>query len=340
MADVEIGVPAVNISAQRPEVEVLLATYNGDLFVREQIDSILAQDYPTLRILASDDGSSDRTPAILGEYIEQFPTRIRLVEKQQPMGSAKANFLRLMKEATAGYICFADQDDVWLPGKVSGCMRAMEKLEARHGTSWPLLVFTDLRVVDDQLKTISPSMWRHLNIDPTSVHRLEQLVGRSVVTGCTAMINRPMLEFARQMPEEATMHDRWIGLLAAAMGAAAIVPEQTVLYRQHGSNVVGAVAPNSSVPGIAYRAVQSNGRRAERLRSERQAEALLNLHSDRMPKRSEVLLRAYLRSGRSESAVERVATALRYKFSRGNILKDLVTLVDLALARSDEHSEI
>jgi hypothetical protein len=99
-----------------------------------------------------------------------------------------------MKEATAEYICFADQDDVWLPGKASGSMRAMEKLEAQHGTSQPLLVFSDLRAVDEQLKTINPSMWRQLDIDPRSVHRLKQLVGRSVVTLCTAMINRPMLE--------------------------------------------------------------------------------------------------------------------------------------------------
>jgi hypothetical protein len=324
---------------QPPDVEVLLATYNGERFVGEQIDSILAQDYPTLQILASDDGSSDRTLEILREYAEQFPSKIRLMEKQRPTGSAKANYLRLMKEATAGYICFADQDDVWLPNKVSGSMREIEKLEAQHGPSRPLLVFTDLRVVDDRLKTINPSMWRQLDIDPRSVHRLKQLIGRSVVTGCTATINRPMLELARQMPEEATMHDRWIGLLAATLGAAAIVPEQTVLYRQHDSNVVGALTPDGSVAGIAYRAVHRDGRRAERLRSERQAEALLKLHSSIMPEQSVVLLRAYLRSGRSKSALQRVATALQYGFSRGNLFKDLLTLFDLAFSKSDEHSE-
>jgi hypothetical protein len=324
---------------QTPDVEVLLATYNGERFVGEQIDSILAQDYPTLRILAGDDGSSDRTLEVLREYAEQFPLKIRLMEKQRPTGSAKANYLRLMKEATAEYICFADQDDVWLPNKVSGSVRAMEKLEAQHGPSRPLLVFTDLRVVDDRLKTLHPSMWRQLEIDPRSIHRLRQLIGRSVVTGCTAMINRPMLELARQMPEEATMHDRWIGLLAATLGAAAIVPEQTVLYRQHDSNVVGALTPDGSVAGIAYRAVHGDGRRAERFRSERQAEALLKLHRSVMPEGSVVLLQAYLRSGRSESALQRVATALQYGFSCGNLLKDLLTLFDLALSKSDEHSE-
>jgi hypothetical protein len=324
---------------QTPEVEVLLATYNGERFVGEQIDSILAQDYPTLRILAGDDGSADRTVEILREYAERFPSKIRVLEKQQPTGSAKANYLRLMKEAAAGYICFADQDDVWLPSKVSGSMRAMERLESQHGPSRPLLVFTDLRVVDDRLTTLNPSMWRQLDIDPRSIHRLRQLIGRSVVTGCTAMINRPMLELARQMPEEATMHDRWIGLLAATLGAAASVPEQTVLYRQHDSNVVGALTPDGSVAGIAHRALYRNGRRAERHRSERQAEAILKLHRSIMPERSVVLLSAYLRSGRSESALQRVATTLQYGFSRGNLFKNLLTLFDLAFSKSDEHSE-
>src|SRR5271170_623792 len=101
-----------------PAVEVLLATCNGERFLREQIDSILAQDYENIRILARDDGSTDSTVAILAEYGERFPGRFRVMPVQTPAGSAKGNFLLLMKESTAGHICFADQDDVWLRDKV------------------------------------------------------------------------------------------------------------------------------------------------------------------------------------------------------------------------------
>jgi glycosyltransferase involved in cell wall biosynthesis len=320
---------------QRPEVEVLLATYNGDGFLSEQIDSIFEQDYPTLRVLASDDGSQDATGKILAEYGHRFPDRFHLLESKSSTGSAKLNFLRLMKAATGTYVCFADQDDVWLPNKVSRCMEAMQEVEVRHGKALPLLIFTDLRVVDRQLRMMHPSLWKQLNVNPESIHRLEQLVGRSVVTGCTALINRPLLELARSMPPEAPMHDRWIGMLAATMGAAAIVADQTVLYRQHESNVVGAAEPDNSVPGIVSRAARPDGRRAERTRSEAQVEALLRLHGNDMPEANANLLRAYLRSGRSSNPLRRIATTLRYGFSRGGPLKNLLTLFDLALSPSD-----
>jgi glycosyltransferase involved in cell wall biosynthesis len=324
---------------QRPEVEVLLATYNGGRFVGEQINSIFAQDYRSLRILASDDGSQDTTCEILAYYAERFPDRFHVLERKPSTGTAKLNFLRLMKAAGGAYLCFADQDDVWLPTKVSRCMEAMQKLEAVHGKVLPLLVFTDLRVVDRQLKTIHPSMWKQTNTDPGSIHRPERLIGRSVVTGCTALINRPLLELARNMPPEAPMHDRWIGMLAATMGAAAIVADQTVLYRQHESNVVGVAEPDNSVPGIISRAAQPDGRRAARIRSEAQVEALLRLHGNDMSAANANLLRAYLRSGRSPHALQRITSTLRYGFFRGGPLKNLLTLYDLATSRTDETSE-
>ena len=323
---------------RQPEVEVLLATYNGEQFIREQIESILTQDYSCLRILASDDGSRDETVTILVEYAQQYPSRFRMLAQQERTGSAKANFLRLMKASTAEYACFADQDDVWLPSKVGRSMEAMQRLENQYGKNLPLLVFTDLRVVDEHLKTIHSSMWNLMDVDPKCIHRLERVVNRSLVTGCTSMINRPMLELARTMPEGATMHDRWIGLLAAAMGAAAFLPDQTVFYRQHENNVIGAGTKPSFIASVR-RAVNGRGRRAERARSEREAALLLDLYGSRMSERSAAILRAYLQSGRSESAMKRVAMTLRYRFTRGNLLKDLVTLFDLAFAKSDEHPE-
>jgi glycosyltransferase involved in cell wall biosynthesis len=90
MAHVEVGAEIMTPPAM-PEVEVLLATYHGERFLREQIDSILAQDYPALRILARDDGSSDGTPTILAEYASRFPERIRVMPDAHPTGGAKTN---------------------------------------------------------------------------------------------------------------------------------------------------------------------------------------------------------------------------------------------------------
>lgn len=319
------------------DVEVLLATLNGERFLREQIESILAQSYERVRILARDDGSRDGTGAILAEYAGRYSERFRVLESGEPSGSAKGNFLRLMSAATGEYVCFADQDDVWLPEKVGLSVRAMEELESRRGAQLPLLVFSDLRVVDDDLRTLHASMWRGARLNPRNVHRLERLVGLNVVTGCTMMINGTMLALGRRMPEAAIMHDRWLSLLAAAMGGAEAISTPTVLYRQHDANVIGAPAEDRTVRGTLGRAKVSESRRRERWLSEQQAEALLEVYGGEiaLPKRE--LLRAYLRSGRSRSRLVRVWTTLRFGFFRGGLVRDAATLFDAALRRSDEN---
>ena len=318
------------------EVEVLLATFNGERYLREQVESILAQEYAGLRVLARDDGSTDGTRAILEEYARTSVGRLTVLPESAPTGSAKGNFERLMEASSGEYVCFADQDDVWVAGKVRRSMEAMLRLEGVHGRERPLLVFSDLRVVDDGLRVLHDSMWARAGIEPESIHRMERLLGQNVVTGCTALVNRRMLELARRMPDEALMHDAWIGLLAASMGAAAIVREQTVLYRQHERNVIGAAVQDESLRGLAARARESGGRRMERWKSERQAEALLRVHGAEMAEGKREVLRAYLRSGRSRSRVERVGTTLRYGFLRKGLLRNLATLADLWRAPTGE----
>src|ERR1700761_4914686 len=153
----------------RPEVEVLLATYNGARFLRQQIDSILGQDYENLRVLARDDGSSDQTIEILEHYATQFPARFRVVPRSAGTGNPRNNFLLLMKAATADYICFSDQDDVWLPDKISRTMKTMDRLEQQSTKAAPLLVFTDLSLTDENLKIVHPSFWQFMNIDPERI---------------------------------------------------------------------------------------------------------------------------------------------------------------------------
>jgi glycosyltransferase involved in cell wall biosynthesis len=319
---------------ERPEVEILLATYNGELYLREQIDSILGQDYPNLRLLASDDGSSDGTVAILNEYAARFPDRVRMLAEMEGSGHPRRNFLRLMKAATGEYIGFSDQDDVWIPEKVSLSMGALLQMENKNGKATPLLVFTDLVVVDERLQTLHPSFWKREGLWVKNVHRLQRVLGENAVTGCTAMINRSMCNLALQMPEEAEMHDRWICLLSAAFGAAEAIPQPTVLYRQHGNNVIGSAGQDTSIGALASRARESSGRRKDRIKCERQVEALLRLHGQQMKPRRREILEAYLRSGRSESAWERVGTTLRYGFFRSGLLRNAATIMELYKSRS------
>lgn len=319
---------------QKPEVEVLLATYNGERYLCEQMDSILGQTYPSLRILACDDGSSDRTAAILDESSIRFPERVSVLSNSMPTGHPKRNFRLLMKASTADYLCFSDQDDVWVPEKISLCMQAMKQLEERHGQTMPALVFTDLYVVNEQLQTLNTSYWKRSGVRPENIHHLPRLLSENAVTGCTAMINRSMRDLAIEMPEEAEMHDWWIALLAATFGISSIVPEATVLYRQHASNVIGSSEQDLSLTGLTTRALSNQNRRQQRLKCEQQAEALLRVHGDQMPAEKRAILEAYLLSGRSESAWTRITTMVRYGFFRAGVMKNIATAIDLFRERS------
>jgi hypothetical protein len=319
------------------EVEVLLATYNGERFLREQMESILAQDYENLRLLARDDGSSDATVAILHDFGRRFPGRVRILPTEYATGSARDNFLLLMQASTANYICFSDQDDVWLQDKVRRTMQAMDKLESRWGRDLPLLVFTDLRVVDDQLQSLHPSFWAHAQIEPARINRLQSLLRQNVVTGCTAMLNRRLVELALRMPRQATMHDHWIALLACTMGRSSILNAQTVLYRQHDRNIVGVETRSQSLPEVVHRIRDSNPRYAQWQIDLEQARALLRVHGAELPSRCRDLLDAYLRCGTAASRFVRIFTLIRYRFFRTGLMLNLATLVDLWKFKVEEH---
>lgn len=311
-------------SFEPPHVEVLLATYNGERFLRDQVESILTQDYSRLKILARDDGSTDGTRRVLEEYADKHPSSVALLPPGEATGNAKWNFLRLLEASSAPYVCFADQDDVWKRWKVSRQMSAMEAMEARHGKETPLLVFSDLEIVNDRLELLHRSFWKHQRITPHRIGQLNRLLTQNVVTGCTALMNRPLAELAKTMPEEAFMHDWWIALMAAAFGAGAYLLEATVLYRQHGSNVVGAVehARPNLIPKWRWHVM----RKRQWDLSERQGRAVLRVFEGKLPRRSEELLRAFARCETSPSRLVRTGTLLWNRFFQTGIRGNLATL--------------
>ncbi len=219
-----------------------MATYNGDAFLAAQIDSILAQSYPNWRLVIHDDGSSDSTVKLVGDYVARFPERIVMLDDGVVCGGAKNNFAHLMAHASADYIMFADQDDVWLPGKIKDSLVLLLKDEATQGKQAPLAVFTDLAVVDEQLNSIAPSFWAFQNLRPGQLAcSIHNLAVRNCITGCTLLMNRSALAVCVPILPVAVMHDWWCGLKILQAGGKLIplnVP--TVLYRQHEDNAVGA----------------------------------------------------------------------------------------------------
>ncbi len=312
MHNLRQGVASVQ---HRPRVQVLLATYNGDTHVAEQIDSVLAQLDVDVDLLVSDDGSSDNTRNTLSAYHAAHPGRFLLLPQVPGTGRPKTNFLRLMQASTADYVALCDQDDVWLPDKLAVSMQAMAELEQKHGSSVPLLVFTDVNVVDGGLRLLHASFWQNQGIVAERIGSLRHLLAQNVVVGCTAVMNRALVERSLDMPDAAYMHDWWIALNACVFGHARPLHVPTVLYRQHGGNAVGAVLDHrrNLVPSFRFH----EKRRAQWEIAARQAAAFLALHRDEVTPAQRRVLEAYSRSDQHPNRFVRVFTYLR----RGLFLK-------------------
>ena len=234
------GCGKVQAADQQTMIDVLLATYNGEAFLSEQIESVLAQEGVRLRILARDDGSTDGTTAILDKLEKAYPKQIAIQRFSVRLGGP-GNFAWLLDQARSPYVAFCDQDDIWKSHKLRTLLARMQTLEQQLGHDTPILVHSDLNVVDRVLKPIHPSFWAYSGIDPTRTH-VSQVLIKNPVTGCALLANRALLERARPIPEEAVMHDHWLALVASVFGHIEAVEEPLVLYRQHGRNTVGAEA--------------------------------------------------------------------------------------------------
>ena len=223
------------------KTEILLAVYNGESFLAEQIDSILGQDCADWHLKISDDGSVDASVGVIEDYTRRFPEKIGRVYPPHRFGNARDHFFWLMKNCEADYMLFCDQDDVWHSDKVRKTVDALKTAEAEFGAEMPILVFTDQTVVDEKLRVIAPSLMELQRQDPYAQDYRNLLI-KNVVTGCTVGINRALAELAGKCtaPEKTIMHDWWLGLVAARFGKMVYLDESTMEYRQHGDNSVGA----------------------------------------------------------------------------------------------------
>jgi len=222
-------------------VDIVMATYNGMPYIREQLQSILWQDYPQLRLLIHDDGSTDGTVEEIRKVAERYPEKVFFIEDGITFRDAKKNFEHLLKMTDADYIFLADQDDVWLPSKVSAIVEEMYNLEQAYGKDTPVLVFSDYALIDEAGYTLSPSIKALWKIDPTSkkATSLELLLSRSIAPGCATGFNKFLLKLCLPIPDEALMHDIWLLLMASALGIVKYLPFVFTLYRQHGANTIG-----------------------------------------------------------------------------------------------------
>lgn len=225
----------------KDRVEILLASYNGANYITEQLESIFCQTYQNFQVIIRDDCSVDETINIVEQFAVRFPGRIQLIRGEKNLGAC-GNFAALAGLAATtktDYVMFSDGDDIWLPNKIEKTLAVMKEAENSHGKHVPHLVHTDLTVVNKRLECISHSFWHYskLNVRADSINRL---LMQNIVTGCTMMLNRQLLELSLPIPKEAIMHDWWIALVAASFGHISSISSPTILYRQHEKNDTGA----------------------------------------------------------------------------------------------------
>lgn len=220
-------------------VQILMAAYNGEEFLSAQIESIINQSYKDWELLISDDCSIDNSLAIIHDFCAK-DSRIRVVLEGTHYGEARNHFMALLGEATAEYVMTCDQDDIWDANKIEITLAAMHKAE-QDNSNLPLLVCTDLRVVNSDLDELAPSFLKYSGMDATKLN-LGYFLASCLVTGCTMMINGRLLKLL-QVPvnvNKIIMHDWWSSLVAAAFGRVIYVSSPTISYRQHNNNSVGA----------------------------------------------------------------------------------------------------
>lgn len=274
-------------------IEILMATYNGSLYITEQIESILAQTYKDWILTISDDGSGDNTVDIIESYVAKYPQKIRRISGGHSFGNAREHFFWLMQNCTSDYICFCDQDDVWQANKLELFINAMGKLEFANGTELPLLVFSDLRVVDEKLNTIHPSIML-LQQQKAEIADYRELLFKNVVNGNAMMINAPLAKLASKCksPSDTIMHDWWIAITAARFGKIAYIDEATIHYRQHSGNDVGAKKTHGL---LFYVKKLLNMQEAQIVfnRKAKQAGVFLDTFANALPEEECAVLKAY-----------------------------------------------
>jgi glycosyltransferase involved in cell wall biosynthesis len=231
-------------------ISVCIATYNGEKYVKEQLDSILCQLGKDDEIVISDDGSTDNTIAIIKKLDDP---RIKIYHHQQEQnsysGTLKTCFMvgrnaaHALKQAAGDIIFLADQDDVWLENKVATFVHHLEKYD---------LVLSDCIITDENLVTLYPSHFRVFGYPKTTVF---QTIYKTKFLGCCLAFNRALLDKALPFPSAPIMHDVWIGLLACQYGKIKIENTPYVLYRRHNDNASISVEDKKTSLGfkLVYR---------------------------------------------------------------------------------------
>ena len=220
------------------DIEVVMAVYNGINYLEQQILSIYQQTLRPKKLLVRDDCSSDGSLELLKSLSRKWPGWIEIMDSNERVGAA-ANFGKLLRNSRSPYVALADQDDLWDANKLEVCYQLCRRLEMKIGIDVPVLIHSDLRIIDDIGRHLSDSFFEYQGFDPYRTD-VDELLIQNIVTGCSSLVNRSLLNRALPLPDHPVMHDLWLALVASEFGSIGFIPQPLLSYRQHRTNVIGA----------------------------------------------------------------------------------------------------
>lgn len=297
------------------KIHVLMSTYNGRKYIKEQLDSIMAQDcqekgIASLFLIVRDDGSADGTQKILEQYSLKYPGRIKFFQGSNK-GVIQSFFELMANSGKADYYALADQDDYWMPSKLSTGIEKLKQMEQDNSSkgnatdSMPLLYCCRPLLADERLNPLS------VHVDnPEMKPGFGNALIENIVTGCTTVFNDSLRQMvSASIPEHATMHDRWMYLAAACFGKVYYDETPYIYYRQHSSNAVGK--NTGRLPELKYRI---NKFKKDNQSSSRQALEFLKIFRTELGNRQDLkekekLLKLFIKGKKSRSARKKLVNS-------------------------------
>ena len=276
------------------QVTVLMSTYNGDLYLKQQIESILGQQGAHVQLLLRDDGSTDQTLSILDKY----QSDAQLHYYTGPNLQTARSFMQLIFDSPeSDYYAFSDQDDVWSESKLNRAISFLEENTPDHMI--PMLYAGNFKMTDRNLNPISGG--QHF-----TTQTFANAIIYSCCTGCTMVMNKKLRDILRThpIPNHLLMHDDWIHKVCLAVGGKVVFDSKPMIfYRQHGNNVDGGIHTIND----KIRKVWKEKHQHSRIMSS-QLNDLLKLYGEQMPKKNRELLQHALEFGKG-SLVQRMRLA-------------------------------
>jgi glycosyltransferase involved in cell wall biosynthesis len=306
----------------KPQVDILLGTYNGEKYLPQLLESIERQSYCNWKLIVRDDCSKDATIQIILSFQQKYPEKVQIIHNEGENLGACKNFLKLLEFSTNDYIFFCDQDDYWLPNKIEKMLTYALEIEAKF-LDIPFLIHHNLVVVDENLNKISDSFWDYQYIKPDFCNTLPRLLVTNSVTGCATIINKNLREIIIPVPDGVIMHDWWIAIVASVFGKLFWIPDRLILYRQHGKNDVGAKAWNLSY--IIKKALTFYDREAllKGFRDTiKQAEIFYKRYDTKLNEEQKKILLTYMHLI-DDNFLKRRINILRYGFLRTGLIRNI-----------------